>query len=354
MTKKLVSRPNLDHLRTQAKTLLQDLRRGNAEALATIQSHHPRANKMSVDEIGNHDWRLADAQLVIAKQTGFASWPKLSLHVETLRGLEGTWHFESLEVAGSTMAPGMLEGSRILIDGDRFLSESAGTVYEGTFVIDVEPKIPTIDIHFVAGPEAGNVNFGIFRLDGSKLEICLETMANTRPIRFATKKGSGQAYERLVRHNASRPADVTGGNNQPRTNEQSALQPTDFEYVPGPTMRSIQGEWSAIKIVSDGKSLPSAMLKGAKRVANENRITVSVGGQKMIDALFRIDESQSPVAVDYFYDAGGANGRIQFGLLQLTGDELTVIMAPPGRPRPTTFESRPGSQETLSVWKLDD
>lgn len=355
MAKKLVSRPNLDHLRAQAKRLLVELRQGSKEAIACIQTHVPSAVSLSVDEVKQRDWRLADAQLAVAKQTGFASWPKLSAHVEALRSLEGTWEFESLEVSGNSVTQDMLHGSQILIDGDRFRSESAGSIYEGIFIIDVEPKVSTIDIQFVEGPEAGNTNYGIFRFVNSRLEICLDMYGKARPTRFTTEAGTGQALERLVRSDAARPPNVTGGTpaaeQQDTSTEASAAQ---FVYVPGETIQRVQGEWIAVKMVSDGMPLPAGMVKSGKRVAHHNRLSVTFGGQTMIDALFRFDESTLPIAVDYLHVSGGFAGKRQLGIIALEGDQLIVNMAAFGRSRPVNFECLKGSMQTLSYWKLND
>lgn len=355
MAKKLVSRPNLDHLRTQAKRLLVELRQGSKDAIKYIQTHVPSASSLSAVEVEQRDWRLADTQLAVARQTGFASWPKLSAHVETLRSLEGTWEFESLEVAGNAVAPELLQNSKILIDGDRFRSESVGSIYEGIFLIDVEPKICTIDIQFVEGPEAGNTNYGIFRFVESRLEICLDMYGKARPTKFTTVAGTGQALERLVRSDAARPPNVTGG--KPAEMQQdTSTEATEeqFAYVSSETIQKIQGEWVSVRMVSDGMALPAGMVKSGRRVANNNRLSVTFGGQTMIDALFRIDESKLPIAVDYLHVAGGHAGKLQLGIIAIEGDQLIVNMAAFGRPRPVDFECEKGSMQTLSFWKLKE
>src|SRR6185295_9982861 len=148
---------------------------------------------------------LADAQSAIARKTGFAGWPHLARHVEQLRALEGTWTFARLEIDGSTIPASALQASRLLIDGDRFRTESPEATYEGVFNIDVEAQPHAIDIEFVEGPEAGNWNFGIFRLNGDQLEICLDLNGKSRPTAFRTSPGYGHAYEILTRISAARP-----------------------------------------------------------------------------------------------------------------------------------------------------
>src|SRR5262249_42606072 len=209
--KNLPARPNLDHLRRQAKALLTALEQGDPEAISTIQQHLPAAKGMTAEKVGKAGLRLADAQSAIARKSGFANWPRLSRHVDQLRAMEGTWGFASLEVDGNQMPAAGLQLSRLLIDGDRFRTESPEATYEGIFNIDVEADPHHIDIEFVAGPEAGKTNYGIFRIDGDQIEICLDMTGAARPTQFRTAPGTGHAYEILRRTSAARPESVTGG-----------------------------------------------------------------------------------------------------------------------------------------------
>ena len=68
MSRPLPARPSLEFERKQAKALLRQLRAGNPDALARARAQHP--------SLGN-DIKLADAQLVIAREYDFASWPRL-------------------------------------------------------------------------------------------------------------------------------------------------------------------------------------------------------------------------------------------------------------------------------------
>lgn len=71
----LTNKPNLEHLKAQAKHLLKVYRAGDAETLKRIQNQLTHFSSSS-------RFLLADAQLVIAKEYGFSSWSKLKLHVE--------------------------------------------------------------------------------------------------------------------------------------------------------------------------------------------------------------------------------------------------------------------------------
>lgn len=68
----LPSRPSLEFERKEAKALLRQLRAGHRESLARAIAQHP-----GIDAVDPTRSKLADAQLVIAREYGFASWPKL-------------------------------------------------------------------------------------------------------------------------------------------------------------------------------------------------------------------------------------------------------------------------------------
>jgi uncharacterized protein (TIGR03067 family) len=349
--KTLPARPDLDHLRRQAKSLLAALQSGESDAVTTMREHLPAAKGLSADQIRSTNYRLADAQSALARKNGFASWPQLGRHIEQLRALEGTWAFASLQIDGATIPATALTTSCILIDGDRFRTTSPEATYEGIFNIDVEAQPHEIDIEFIVGPEAGNWNFGIFRLDGEQLEICLDITGQPRPTEFRTSKGSGHAYETLRRTSDSRPQDVTGGVATAREQTPAANDDTGFEFVESTTLGKLQGEWTPVKIVRDGQELPTMMLSTGLRSAAKNEITISFAGQTMIHALVRIDEESEPMHVDYYNLDGPLKGTIQQGLFKWSDDKACFCMSAVGEPRPADFTCPLGSQRTFSQWR---
>jgi ankyrin repeat protein len=73
-TRRLPAQPNLEQLRKQAKNLLDQYLSGSAEAVAEVQrfEREPRPSSFA----------LHDAQRVLARAYGYASWPKLVAFVE--------------------------------------------------------------------------------------------------------------------------------------------------------------------------------------------------------------------------------------------------------------------------------
>ena len=86
----LPARPSLDSLRKQAKKLAHDAAAGNGAAIARVQAQLPRATL----PLSNRD-----AQLVIAREYGFAGWPDLKAEVAKRLGGGLEWAASQARVA---------------------------------------------------------------------------------------------------------------------------------------------------------------------------------------------------------------------------------------------------------------
>ena len=342
MNKKLPARPNLEHLKGQAKALLTAIQNHESDAKTAFADFHPDKTL--------REPKLADAQLVTARKSGFESWPKLVHHVGTLRDLEGTWGFKSLVVGPNTIPTAMIASSKIVMNGDRFNTLSPEGDYLGEFAINVETNPMQIDIHFIEGPHAGQFCYGIFELNGDNLTFCLGLVGASRPAEFNTNASPMHALEHLVRE--SKDAKVTIANPsaanapEPTITKSEPVDTIGFDIV-SPELERLQGEWIAISVVKNGEPLPANFLAFGKRVCKGNHVLVTFGSP-MVDALAKTHGDRD---VDYLIQGGPMKGQNQFGIYKIEGDVATFCMAEPGFPRPTDFTSEPGSGNTLTVWK---
>jgi ankyrin repeat protein len=86
--KPLPARPSLAQYKKQAKELVKAFeearKSGSAEAevFARVEQQHPRLAKLRGEQARGAKFALADAQLVIAREHGFASWGKFAKEVE--------------------------------------------------------------------------------------------------------------------------------------------------------------------------------------------------------------------------------------------------------------------------------
>jgi hypothetical protein len=71
----LPDRPSLEQYRKQAKDFVKLAKSGDSEIRQRIKRYHPRPGPVLTP---------ADAQLVIAREHGFESWPKFAKHIEGL------------------------------------------------------------------------------------------------------------------------------------------------------------------------------------------------------------------------------------------------------------------------------
>jgi ankyrin repeat protein len=79
----LPAHPNLEQYKKQAKDLLKAYRSADVETIRRVKKNHPRFEMLS--EPGLFEitkFALADAQLVIAREHGFESWPKFAKHIQ--------------------------------------------------------------------------------------------------------------------------------------------------------------------------------------------------------------------------------------------------------------------------------
>jgi hypothetical protein len=87
----LPDRPNLTNLRKQAKSLLTAWRAADDRALATVRAFHPQRDRQPAVQPS-----LADAQLVLAREYGFASWARLVHYVQLKPAARALYTMDSL------------------------------------------------------------------------------------------------------------------------------------------------------------------------------------------------------------------------------------------------------------------
>ena len=72
-------RPSLEQYKKQSKEFVKLGKSGDAEIVQRVKKYHPRPG-----QVLDAKFALAEAQLVIAREHGFESWPKFAKHIEAL------------------------------------------------------------------------------------------------------------------------------------------------------------------------------------------------------------------------------------------------------------------------------
>lgn len=87
----LPARPNIEHLKNQAKDLLKAYRAGNSSALVRFRVSTPRYSQLPDDRLVRLSLSLGEAQRVLATEYGFYSWLHMRNQVQrqTHEGSDG-------------------------------------------------------------------------------------------------------------------------------------------------------------------------------------------------------------------------------------------------------------------------
>ena len=82
--KEVPARPSLEQYKKQAKDLVKAYKSGESETIRRIKEFHPHAGKLLDSGALKAGFGLAYAQIIIAREHGFESWPKFAKHLEEL------------------------------------------------------------------------------------------------------------------------------------------------------------------------------------------------------------------------------------------------------------------------------
>lgn len=140
-TRTLRERPHLDQLKLQAKELLRAYLAGDAAAIAEVQAHYGRPGAT---------FALHDAQLVIARAYGFASWPKLKAFVD---GVTVSRLVEAVRANDLARVRKMLDARPELVDMDTAYSDEHQALHYA--VLDRLPEMVRLLMQRGANPHRG-------------------------------------------------------------------------------------------------------------------------------------------------------------------------------------------------------
>ncbi len=135
----LPARPNLEQYRKQAKDLVRECARAIPEALARARRHHPRFHSLPEDAFRGDQVSLTDAQLVIAREHGFESWPKFARHIETVNMIR------SVESLADPVAA-FIEMACV----PRHTSHTSGTLEHAEMILARYPRVAGSSIYTAA------------------------------------------------------------------------------------------------------------------------------------------------------------------------------------------------------------
>jgi putative phosphoribosyl transferase len=100
------SRPSLEHYKKQAKDLVKASNAASPEAIARIRGYLPRLRGLPDSEIRRAQFKLSDAQLIIAREHAFENWSKFARHIQMLDPAQATRvQVDGVELAAEVTLP---------------------------------------------------------------------------------------------------------------------------------------------------------------------------------------------------------------------------------------------------------
>ena len=271
-----------------------------------------------------------------------------------LEKLQGNWNVTSLESDGRRMDGASFAGAKIAIAGKRFTTVGMGETYEGEVRLHPGTRPKAFDLLFTAGPLKGNRNLGIYQLNGDSWTICLDTHGSKRPAKFATAGAPGvvlETLERALDREDTTARRATPLRKPPRRASTSMRPVVASRNVGAAAPTPLEGEWTMVSAVFNGKALGSDMVKWCRRITRGDVTTVVAGPRTMLKARFDLDLSVQPGVIDYTNLEGEHAGKAQAGIFDLDGDVLQICMAPPGERRPAAFSSTAGDRRSYTTWR---
>ncbi|HXC95109.1 MAG TPA: ankyrin repeat domain-containing protein [Edaphobacter sp.] len=137
--KQLPARPNLQQYRKQAKDLLHAHQAGQVDAIHHIWRVHPKFHQLPLHEVGSSRFTLADAQLIIARDHSFESWPKFAAYLETQHLIRTTADLPDPAAA-------FIEAACV----PRHDWHASGTLEQAQLILERYPQVATASIHTAA------------------------------------------------------------------------------------------------------------------------------------------------------------------------------------------------------------
>lgn len=108
---------------------------------------------------------------------------------------QGTWKAVSIEHDGKQTPPEKLQPIKLTVEGANYHFENGDFHERGTYRCAPGQDPKALDIVVGEGPDKGKVYLVIYKVEGDRLTICLESANENRPKQFTGKAGSGCVLE---------------------------------------------------------------------------------------------------------------------------------------------------------------
>ena len=133
----------------------------------------------------------------------------------------------------------------------------------------------------------------------------------------------------------------------------SLLIPAMNQADKHPDMVAMQGEWGCTLNIRAGQRLPEEVIETLFRDVKDDLVTLSLFDKPLQKGKFTINPNVTPKQIDVKVLEGPAKDKVTLGIYEFKDGAFRICSSPPGSPRPTIFESKEGSNISLTEWKLN-
>ena len=114
-------------------------------------------------------------------------------------------------------------------------------------------------------------------------------------------------------------------------------------------LEGLQGTWSLLSAMEDGKSLAEDKVKQTTIVIKDDTFHFPHLAKDVTSkaGTFKLDATKKPKQMDTV----STEKEVMLGIYELEGDGYKVCFAAVGKPRPSEFTSQSGSGNILQVWE---
>lgn len=120
-----------------------------------------------------------------------------------------------------------------------------------------------------------------------------------------------------------------------------------------PDYQAMQGEWGCTLNIRAGQKQPVEVFETLFRDVKDDVVTISLFDKPLQKGKFTLNPNVTPKQIDVTALEGPAKDKVTLGIYELKDGVLRICSSPTGSPRPTTFESKEGSNLSLTEWKLN-
>lgn len=131
--------------------------------------------------------------------------PKEKAIREELMRFGGVWKYKSLEMEGKSMPDDAVQGSLMIIQGNRFVNKIPQQTLAGFFTVDPTATPKTIDVTLKLGRGKQVTHRGIYELSDDTYRVSMKIDSQARPANFETAPGSGNVVQVLKKDQPSKP-----------------------------------------------------------------------------------------------------------------------------------------------------